>query len=100
MNHETLPLFAWQPPRKVLLFPTTRRAGKIRTVASKMLDKPTDKSAAHYRNQVTEAMLANFGRLGISEDEQDEQLGAFWDAVQSEMLRQIHFPGRSGDGAA
>jgi hypothetical protein len=32
------------------------RTGRIRDTATKMLDKPTDKSAEHYRRQVDEAM--------------------------------------------
>ncbi|NKM57178.1 hypothetical protein GFL21_22060 [Rhizobium anhuiense] len=88
MRDSNLPLFARQPPCKVLTFPLVNRIGKIRDVASKSLAKITDHHADVYRKQVTEALLRQFDRLGIPEDEQDEQLGAFWHAVQNEMMRQ------------
>ncbi len=95
MSHADLPLFAWQPPCKVIPFPMAARVGKIRDTAAKMLDKATDRHADYYRRQVTEAIIAQLDRLGIPEHEQDEQLGAFWQEVQNEMIRQCY--GRVAD---
>src|SRR5690606_21172107 len=64
------PLFTWQPTRQVIVFPMVKRVGRIRDVAIKMLDKPSDRAASHYRHQVTDAMLRGFEKLGIPEDEQ------------------------------
>ncbi|MCV3738360.1 DUF6074 family protein [Rhizobium sp. TRM96647] len=85
-----LPLFSWEPPRKLLAFPMVNRVGKIRDVAVKMLDKSTERHAEHYRNQVTEALIKHLDRIGLSENEVDEQLGAFWQKVQDEMTRRTH----------
>lgn len=94
-----LPLFSWSPPRKVIMFPMNRRAGRIRSTATKLLDKPTERAAASYRNQVTDALLRSFDRAGIPEAEQDEQLGAFWQAVEAEVVRQTYC-GHGTGGAA
>lgn len=99
MVHDDLPLFAWQPPRKVIVFPMTKRIGRIRSTAAKMLDKPTDRAAQSYRNQVTASLIKSFDNAGIPEAEQDEQLCAFWEAVQGEMIRQS-YAGRGHGGAA
>ena len=90
MRDADLPLFAWQPPCKVIPFPMTNRVGKIRDVASKMLDKATDRHADYYRRQVTEALIAQLDRIGVPEHEQNEQFGAFWQEVQNEMIRQCY----------
>lgn len=93
------PLFTWQPTRQVIVFPMVKRVGRIRDVAIKMLDKPSDRAASHYRHKVTDAMLRGFEKLGIPEDEQDEQLGSFWQAVEAEMIR-LTSSGSGTGGAA
>ncbi|KAA1182103.1 hypothetical protein FP026_08430 [Rhizobium tropici] len=97
MREHDLPLFAWKPACKIVLFPMVARVGKVRDVASKMLDKATDRHADYYRRQVTEALISQLDRTGIPENEQDEQLGAFWDAVQNEMIRQCYGSGALGN---
>ncbi|RWL45283.1 MAG: hypothetical protein EOR60_15165 [Mesorhizobium sp.] len=81
-------------------FPQTRRIGKIRDVASKMIAKPTDRAAASYRDQVNEAMIRQMTRAGIDETTQDEQLSAFWSAVQAEIIRIFHRGDSPGGHAA
>ena len=76
-----------QKPCEMKPFPLARRVGKMRDVASKMLTKTTDRHVASYRAQVTDALRINLERLGVDEAEQTEQLGAFWLAVQLEMIR-------------
>lgn len=83
----------------LIIFPMTARVGRIRDVATKMLEKPTDRAADYYRRQVTEAILLGFDRLGIPEEQQDELLGEFWSAVESEIVRQTYF-GHGTGGAA
>ncbi|MCO5083883.1 MAG: DUF6074 family protein [Rhizobiaceae bacterium] len=96
----SLPTFAHrQLACTVLLFPMASRVGRIREVAAKMLDKTTDRHAEHYRRQVTDAMKANFTRLGLAEAEQAAQLEAFWSAAHGEMVRQSYTYQNSGDAA-
>lgn len=100
MTHSDLPLFAWQPPRKLIVFPMVNRIGRIRDVAAKMLDKPTEKSASHYRKQVNEALEVQFEKIGLAENERLEQIGAFWHAVEQEMRKQSHGWSSTPGGAA
>lgn len=100
MQHDEITLFNWQPNRQVIVFPMIKRIGRIRDVAAKMLDKPTDRAAAFYRDQVTDGLLRSLARAGIPEQEQDEQLGAFWSAVDSEMTRLTYRGSRPGGSAA
>ncbi|ESZ68096.1 hypothetical protein X727_23080 [Mesorhizobium sp. L103C119B0] len=96
-----LPLFDWQQPVvTVIVFPMVKRVGRIRDVAAKMLDKPTDRAATFYRDQVTDHLLRSFARVGISEEKQDEQIGAFWSAVDAEMTRLTYRGSRPGGNAA
>jgi hypothetical protein len=85
---------------QVIVFPMIKRIGRIRDVAAKMLDKRTDRAAAFYRDQVTDCMLRSLARAGIPEHDQDEQLGAFWSAVQAEMIRLTYRGQRPGGSAA
>lgn len=87
MAYSDLPLFSWQPPCKMIVFPMSNRVGRIRDVAMKMLDKQTQRSTDHYYRQVTEAMEKQLSRVGLPEVEIDEQIGAFWVAVDQEMTR-------------
>jgi hypothetical protein len=73
-----------------MVFPMANRVGRIRSTAEKMLAKPTDRAAASYRDQVTDAMIRQMDRAGIDEATQDEQLGAFWSAVQAEITRLVY----------
>ncbi|MDX0581955.1 hypothetical protein GOD01_03365 [Sinorhizobium medicae] len=91
-----LPLFEWRPPCKVIAFPMVSRVGKIRDVARKMMDKASERHAEYYQRQVTEGLIAQLVKIGLSEIEQDEQIGAFWTKVEQEMVRMTY--GRSGAG--
>ncbi|TIX18501.1 MAG: hypothetical protein E5V41_05880 [Mesorhizobium sp.] len=93
-------LFDWHPPCRVIVFPMVNRVGRIRSTAEKMLAKPTDRAAASYRDQVTDAMIRQMGRAGIEEATQDEQIGAFWSAVQAEIIRLAYRGDRPGGHAA
>jgi hypothetical protein len=95
-----LDLLEWTPPRKVIPYPQHRRVGRIRDVAIKMLDKPTERAAAFYREQVTDSLFKGLDRAGIDDDEQVLQLMAFWDAVRAEMDRITHQGHGTGGSAA
>lgn len=71
----------------IIPFPVTARVRKIRDTALKLLERPTLKSAEHYRGQVLEPMKASFLRIGLSDKEADEQTRVFWKAVQVEAAK-------------
>ncbi|ESY56086.1 hypothetical protein X744_06245 [Mesorhizobium sp. LNJC372A00] len=83
-------LFTWTPPCRVIVFPMVRRVGRIRSTAGKMLAKPTLRAAQSYRDQVTDALVKQMSHAGIGEAERDEQLCAFWSAVQGEIARRTY----------
>ncbi|WJR69611.1 DUF6074 family protein [Neorhizobium sp. CSC1952] len=79
-----MPLSDWRPECRIIPYPMVNRVGKIRDVAAKLLDKPTEKSASHYRTVVTEAIVASLAKIGLSENAIDEEVGCFWQAVEHE----------------
>jgi hypothetical protein len=86
---DNLPLFAWkQPECRLIPFPMVNRIGRIRDTAAKMLDKPTEKSAEHYRRQVDEAMTAQLSKIGLLAEVIEVERADFWKAVDAEMARQ------------
>jgi hypothetical protein len=93
-------LFTWKPSRPVIVFPMAKRVGRIRAVALKMLDKATDRSAAFYRDQVTESLRKQLTKAAISEAEQCDLIEQFWSAVQAEITRQCYRGQKPGGNAA
>jgi hypothetical protein len=65
-------------------FPINRQIGKIRETARKLLDKSTDRHAAAYRRQVSEALDARLAKLGVSEKDRGREIERFWRAVEVE----------------
>jgi hypothetical protein len=74
-------------PCQIIAFPLTRRVAKVRDVAAKIMDKTTDRQAEVYRNQVADTLFRHLAKIGVPEDEQDEQVGAFFTAVELELSR-------------
>lgn len=97
MSEPDLPLFRWQPSRKVLFFPLQKRVGKIRHVADKLAGKQGE-DAELYRKQVLAGLRRNFEHVGLSQDEASAETRAFFEAVQAEMVR-LAYSGRSNGGA-
>lgn len=96
-----LPLFARKPLEcRLIPFPMVNRVGRIRDTAAKMLDKPTGKSAEHYRRQVDEAMTGQLSKVGLLADAIEAERSAFWRAVDAEMTRQAYGWRHEPDGAA
>ncbi|RUW62131.1 DUF6074 family protein [Mesorhizobium sp. M7A.F.Ca.US.008.03.1.1] len=93
-------LFDWSPPCQIVLFPMSKRVGRIRSTAEKMLAKSTDRHADSYRDQVTLALINHLCRLEVPQIDQDKQVGAFWSAVDVEMIRQTRRGQRPGGNAA
>lgn len=75
-------------PCKVAPFPLTRRIGEIREIAETLFKKRTIKAVDAYRAKVSERLFAELAMAGMSEAEQDETVGAFFDAVEIEISRQ------------
>lgn len=87
-------------PCQVIAFPLTRRVAKVRDVAAKIMDKATDRQAEAYRNQIADALFKNLTRIGVPEDEQDEQVGAFFTAVELELSRLYDLHDANGETTA
>ncbi|MGO7575919.1 DUF6074 family protein [Rhizobium ruizarguesonis] len=87
MRDHDLPLFAWKPACQIMLFPMPARIGRVRDVARKLASKTTERAADYYFSQVSEALVAQLSKIGIPDHEQDEQIGAFWSAVNQEVAR-------------
>ncbi|MGN6144413.1 MAG: DUF6074 family protein [Mesorhizobium sp.] len=99
MPHDNLPLFVWQPPCRVILFPLTKRVGKVRHTAQKLLAK-RGCDAELYWKQVVASNRKHLERVGLSGDEIETELRGFFDAVQSEMVRLTYRGRRPGGDAA
>lgn len=98
---DNLPLFTWKRPECSLIpFPMANRIGRIRDTAAKMLDKPTEKSAEHYRRQVNEAVTTQLEKIDLHEKEIEAQRAAFWKAVDIEMKQQAYRSNFEPNGAA
>lgn len=98
MKHDDLPLFNWMPLGRVIVFPMTRRTGRIGDVALKLLDKPTERAASSYRKQVTDALVKQLEKAGLSDVDRDEHVEEFWSAVQAEINRLSYRNNRPGGG--
>lgn len=97
--HSDLPLFNWQPPCKLIPFPLVNRVGRIRDVASKLVDKTTDRHADYYRCQVSEGLVHQLEKLGLSRSSIDRELDRFWHEVEREVARQSYRGHRPGGAA-
>lgn len=74
---------------QIIVFPLTRRTGKIRTVAATLKAMRTEKMARAYRIQITAALLNQLGKLGVDPVDQHEPVFEFWRAVHDEIARSI-----------
>lgn len=74
---------------QIIVFPLTRRVGKIRTVAATLKTMRTEKMARAYRAQITAALLNHLGKLGGEPGDQHESVFEFWRAVHDEIARSI-----------
>ena len=82
-----MPLLHWTPPGTFALFPLSRRVGKIRHTAAKLATKSTARHATAYRRQVTDSLVGTMQRTGVSRDQMQRELSAFWQAVECEQYR-------------
>lgn len=98
MQRDDLPLFNWQPPCRVILFPLTNRIGKVRHTAQ-LLSRKHGEDAELYWKQVIAANRKHLSRMGISGADAERELAMFFNAVQSEMVR-LSFVNQGNGGAA
>jgi hypothetical protein len=89
-------LLSSSPPCQVLLFPMTKRIGKIRHTAQILTGKQEEGAAIYWR-QVIAAAQRHFARVGVTDSEADRQMGEFFAAVQSELAKFAHKGHGSGD---
>ncbi len=87
MSADRLALFAWQQEAKFIPFPMANRVGKIRHVASKLLDQRTERQVQHYRQQVTDGLMSSLRRIGLPDADVGALVDEFWEAVYREMVR-------------
>ena len=84
MSENKLTLLDWQPEPKVLVFPLDARIGKVRRTAS-LLYKKHGEDADLYWKQVIAANRKHLIRIGLTAEQQHEQLSGFSRAVQQEL---------------
>lgn len=94
MRDADLPLFEWQPPCKVVLFPLVNRIGKVRHTAA-ILSRKHGEDATLYWKQVVASNRKHMARVGLSEVQAELEICAFFDAVRDEIVR-MGFERRSG----
>lgn len=82
-----LPLFRWQPPKSLLVFPADRWTGKARHVAAVLLRQRSDKARKRYWEETIDRMLGRLMEAGASEDDALAQIEPFRQAVQFELER-------------
>ncbi|WP_164924154.1 DUF6074 family protein [Sinorhizobium fredii] len=68
-------------------FPLSKRIGKIRGVAAKLLDRKSERHAEYYQQQVTEALVGQLRKIGLPQRLQDKEIREFWSGVEQEMKR-------------
>ncbi|MHC1547563.1 DUF6074 family protein [Phyllobacterium sp. K27] len=81
---------------QIIPFPLTKRLATVREVATKLREKNGRHEEA-YRNRVADGLFEHLARIGLSEDEQDEEVGAFFSAVELEMFQMYDPSGIYGD---
>lgn len=74
---------------QIIVFPLTRRIGKIRSVAATLRGMKTEKMARAYRVQITAGLLNNLAKLGIAAIDQHEPILKFWQAVHDEIAKNL-----------
>lgn len=79
------PLFEWQPPRSMLVFPANRWTGKARHVAQTFLNQKTDRARQRYWNQTIDRMVQRLTDAGADVEDANAQIAPFREAVQSEI---------------
>ena len=92
-----LDLLSWQPPRKIIPFPTAKRIGKIRRAVEMLSTKHGGAAETYWRQTIT-ALANQLHRAGFDEETIGAQVRAFHDAVQAELSRPLDT--RGGGGAA
>ena len=89
MANDELPLFAWTPPKRMLIFPADRWTGKARHVAEKFLNQKSDRARRRYWDQTVDRMLARLLDAGATEEDALAQIESFRHAVQAEINRLV-----------
>ena len=83
---------------QIIPFPTSKRVGKIRRTAAVLAERH-GKSADQYWRQVSSGMRSQMVAANIPTVSIDEELRAFFDAVQAEMIR-LSYASHGHGGAA
>jgi hypothetical protein len=74
----------------IVLFPLDFQAGSVRRAAHALLKKRSTAAANRFRDALAREKFDELALLGLSEDAQDEAVGAFLTAVERE-LAELHY---------
>ncbi len=69
----------------LVMFPLARRVKEVRAVAAALVAKSSWRTADAYRSRQSDRLFRELAALGLPEDVQDEEVGAFFDAVDREV---------------
>lgn len=72
-------------PCTVMAFPLSRRWREVRSAALTLAAVTSEDDADLVRHELAERLFDQLARLGLSEDEQDEEVGAFFHRVDMEL---------------
>ena len=99
MRDDDMPLFNWDPPVKILLFPLVNRVGKVRKTASILSRKHGDEADLYWK-QIVAGNRKHLARIGLSEKAIESELLSFHQAVHAEMVRQAYRGSTGSPGGA
>jgi hypothetical protein len=74
----------------IAIFPVDRQHARIKAAARHLFNRRSRVAADRYRQELADTLFAQLSGLGLSEEAQDEAVGAFLMAVEREMAL-IHF---------
>lgn len=99
MAVDELPLFSWRKPSAALLvFPLSRRVGKIRRVAD-VLSRKHGRDAEAYWHRIVSDHSRQLADAGLPSEAIEFQLIGFRDAVEGELRRLAFLSSRPGGAA-
>lgn len=70
---------------RIIPFPPARRVDLIRKTANELARRKTERGADSYRGRVADRLFVQLAALGMSDYEQDEAVGAFFNALDGEL---------------
>lgn len=82
-----LPLFDWQPPRKIIPFPAQFRVGHAKRVALQLKTARSDREAGHFLTRALASFIKQMSQAQISESDLERERVVFLRAIECECYR-------------